>query len=236
MNPAVECQNLQVVRGGVQVLHDLSLALPAGQVVGLLGPSGCGKTTLMRAIVGAQIVASGQVTVLGRPAGDPALRRLVGYGTQSAAAYVDLTVVENLRYFAAAVRAPAGDVERVLEQVDLVPHRRRLVGRLSGGQRNRVSLAIALLGEPQLVVLDEPTVGLDPVLRERLWTLFHELAASGMSLLVSSHVMEEAERCDELVLMREGELVAQSSPAALKARTGTSSLDAAFLELVREAA
>jgi ABC-2 type transport system ATP-binding protein len=189
----------------------------------------------MRAIVGTQIVRSGRVTVLGRPAGHPALRRQVGYGTQSAAVYGDLTVVENLRYFASVLGAPAPDVERVLEQVDLTTYAGRVAGRLSGGQRSRVSLAIALLGRPQLLVLDEPTVGLDPVLRDRLWAMFHDLAADGVTLLVSSHVMDEAERCRELVLMRDGEIIAQSSPDELKQRTGTSSLDDAFLHLVRAA-
>jgi len=216
------------------VLPDLSFSVPEGTVVGLLGPSGCGKTTLMRAIVGTQIVASGRITVLGRPAGHPALRREVGYGTQAAAVYGDLTVAENLRYFAAAVGAPTSDVDRVLDQVDLVRFAGRVAGRLSGGQRSRVSLAIAMLGNPQLIVLDEPTVGLDPVLRERLWKLFHQLVSDGTTLLVSSHVMDEADRCNELLLMRDGELVAQSSPDELKQRTGTSSMDAAFLRLIDE--
>jgi ABC-2 type transport system ATP-binding protein len=236
MNSAIECSGLRVVRGGVPVLPSLSFSVPTGMVIGLLGPSGCGKTTLMRAIVGTQIVASGRITVLGRPAGDPRLRRLVGYGTQSAAVYGDLTVAENLRYFAAAVGAPLDDVARVLDQVDLTRFADRVAGRLSGGQRSRVSLAIALLGGPQLIVLDEPTVGLDPVLRERLWELFHQVVADGATLLVSSHVMDEAERCDELLLMREGEFVAQSSPSELRQRTGTSSMDAAFLALISEGA
>lgn len=236
MNSAIECSGLRVVRGGVPVIHGLSFSVPTGMVIGLLGPSGCGKTTLMRAIVGTQLVESGQITVLGRPAGHPALRREIGYGTQSAAVYGDLTVAENLHYFAAAVGAPPSDVARVLDQVDLTRFADRVAGRLSGGQRSRVSLAIALLGNPQLVVLDEPTVGLDPVLRERLWELFHQVVADGATLLVSSHVMDEAERCDELLLMREGEIVAQSSPSELKERTGTSSMDAAFLSLISQGA
>jgi ABC-2 type transport system ATP-binding protein len=235
-NYAIECSSLRVVRGGVEVLPDLSFSIRGGTVVGLLGPSGCGKSTLMRAIVGTQIVESGQITVLGRPAGHPALRRSVGYGTQAAAVYSDLTVTENLHYFAAALGAPVADVRRVLDQVDLGRFADRVAGRLSGGQRSRVSLAIALLGRPELIVLDEPTVGLDPVLRERLWALFHDIVADGATLLVSSHVMDEAERCHELLLMREGRLVTQSSPAELKQRTGTSSMDAAFLNLISEGA
>ena len=235
VNLAIDCEDLLVVRGGVEVLHSVSVSVPMGTVTGLLGPSGCGKTTLMRAVVGTQIVQSGRVTVLGRSAGDPALRTEVGYGTQGASVYLDLTVRENLRYFGTAVGAPPGDVDRVLDQVDLSRFAGRLTSRLSDGQRSRVSLAVALIGHPRLIVLDEPTVGLDPVLREHRWTLFHELAAGGLTLLVSSHVMDEAERCDELILMREGDLVAQASPSALKEQTGTTSMDAAFLQLISEA-
>ena len=233
VNSAIECDGLVVVRGGAEVLHGISFSVPTGAVTGLLGPSGCGKTTLIRAVVGTQIVKGGRVTVLGRPAGVPALRTEVGYSSQGAAVYSDLTVEENIRYFAAAVHAPDGDVSRVIDQVELRPQRSQLVARLSGGQLSRVSLAVALLGRPRLIVLDEPTVGLDPVLRDHLWTLFHELSSSGLTLLVSSHVMDEAERCDELVLMREGALIAQDSPSALKNRTGTDSMDAAFLGLIR---
>ena len=149
----------------------------AGIVTGLLGPSGSGKTTLLRAVVGTQRIASGTVTVLGRPAGSPELRRLIGYASQQASVYDDLTVQQNVRYFAAALGAPRGDDERVIDEVDLGAYRSRLAGRLSGGQRSRVSLAVALLGRPRLLVLDEPTVGLDPVLREQLWSLFASLAA-----------------------------------------------------------
>jgi ABC-2 type transport system ATP-binding protein len=232
VNSAIECVDLLVVRGGVEVLHRISVSVSAGTVTGLLGPSGCGKTTLMRAIVGTQIVKSGRVTVLGRPAGHPALRTDVGYGTPGASVYGDLTVRENLRYFGAAVGAPAGEVDRVPAQVDMTDFADRLTARLSDGQRSRVSLAVALIGRPRLIVLDEPTVGLDPVLREHLWTLFHELVAGGLTLLVSSHVMDEAERCDELILMRDGDLLAQASPSALKAQTGAASMDAAFLKLI----
>jgi ABC-2 type transport system ATP-binding protein len=234
VNLAVEGTALLVIRGGAEVLHGVDFAVRGSTVTGLLGPSGCGKTTLIRAVIGTQIVRGGRVTVLGRPAGDPALRTEVGYASQGLSVYNDLTVAENVRYFATAVRAPAGDVERVIEQVDMGDIADRLTGTLSGGQRSRVSLAVALLGRPRLIVLDEPTVGLDPVLRDRLWTMFHELADSGLTLLVSSHVMDEADRCDELLLMREGELIACDSPSALKDRTRTTSMDAAFLRLIRE--
>lgn len=215
------------------MLHDLSLTVPAGTITGLIGPSGCGKTTLMRAIVGVQIIEAGRVTVLGKPAGSPELRRLIGYATQSPAVYTDLTVADNLRYFAAVLGAPALSIERVMQEVGLFDQRHQTAGRLSSGQRSRVSLAVALLGEPQLLVLDEPTVGLDPVLRDELWTLFHRLASRGATLLISSHVMDEADRCPDLILMREGAIVAQDTPAALRARTGADSLEGAFLALVR---
>ncbi len=215
------------------MLEDLSVAIPSGQVVGLLGPSGCGKSTLMRSIVGVQRLAAGQVTVLGRRAGDRQLRHRVGYVTQAPSVYGDLTVQENLRYFARVIGAPASDVSRVLDDVDLADRPHDLVNALSGGQRARVSLAAALLGTPELLVLDEPTVGLDPVLRESLWNLFRRLASHGVTLLVSSHVMDEAVRCDRLLLMRDGQILADDTLPALLTRTGTSDVEHAFLTLVR---
>src|SRR3954447_7109188 len=235
-DPAVRCTALTIVRGGNTVLDGIDVEVGAGTVTGLLGPSGCGKTTLMRAVIGTQRITSGSVTVLGREAGGPGLRRLVGYASQQASVYDDLTVEQNVRYFAVAVGAPAGDVDRVIDQVDLAGHRSRLAGRLSGGQRSRVSLGVAMLGAPRLLVLDEPTVGLDPVLREDLWSLFAALAREGLTLLVSSHVMDEAERCDELLLMRDGRVLTRDTPEGLKQRTGTGSMDAAFLALIAAAA
>jgi len=231
----LSCTRLVVVRGGTTVLDGLDVEVGAGRIAGLLGPSGCGKTTLMRAVIGTQRIASGTVRVLGRPAGDPALRREIGYASQQASVYDDLTVAQNIAYFAVAVGAGKSDVARVIEQVDLAGYADRLTGRLSGGQRSRVSLAVAMLGTPRLLVLDEPTVGLDPVLREDLWRLFGDLAAAGLTVLVSSHVMDEAERCSELLLMRAGRLLAQESPAALKQRTGADTMDEAFLRLIRDA-
>jgi ABC-2 type transport system ATP-binding protein len=229
---AVLVEGLDVTRGGRPVLRDLGLRIPGRRVTGLLGPSGCGKSTLMRAIVGVQRVDGGTVTVLGRPAGHPDLRREVGYVTQAPSVYADLTAGENLRHFARLLRAPDGDVARVMHTVGLADRGDQPVGRMSGGQRTRVSLAVALLGAPRLLVLDEPTVGLDPVLRRDLWRTFHELAAAGATLLVSSHVMDEAASCDELILMRDGALVATGTPAALRERTGTHDLGEAFLRLV----
>ncbi|GDY32299.1 ABC transporter ATP-binding protein [Gandjariella thermophila] len=232
-SPAVDVAGLRVRRGGREVLHGLSFAVPRGSITGLVGPSGCGKTTLLRVLVGVQAVAGGAVTVLDRPAGSAALRRRIGYSPQSPAVYPDMTVAECLRYFAAARRAPRADVRRVLDEVRLTPEAGALVGRLSGGQLSRVSLAAALLGAPELLVLDEPTVGLDPVLRDELWTLFHRLAGRGVTLLVSSHVMDEAARCQRLLLMRGGRLLADDTPAALRAATAADDLDQAFLRLVR---
>ena len=232
---AIEIRGLRVVRGSNVVLNGLDLTVPGGQVVGLLGPSGSGKTTLMRAVVGAQRVAGGEVRVLGLPAGTPSLRRTVAYVTQSPSVYADLTVHENLRYAAALLGAPTGDVARVLDEVDLTGFEPRLTGTLSGGELSRVSLAVALLNTPELLVLDEPTVGLDPVLRRDLWALFGRLRDAGRSLLVSSHVMDEAVRCDRLVLMRNGAVLADGSLEELLAETGATDAETAFLALVDRA-
>jgi ABC-2 type transport system ATP-binding protein len=231
---AIRVDGLRVVRGGTLVLDQLGFDVAAGSVTGLLGPSGSGKTTLMRAIVGVQKVAGGLVEVLGLPAGSPSLREHVGYMTQAPSVYGDLAVAENLRFFARVLGRPDESVERVLAQVSLDASAQRRVSTLSGGERARVSLATTLLGEPELLVLDEPTVGLDPLLRRDLWRMFHELAEGGTTLIVSSHVMDEADRCDTLLLLRDGQLLAHATPAELRARTGERELDAAFLRLVEE--
>jgi ABC-2 type transport system ATP-binding protein len=232
---AVVSERLRVVRGGRPALDDLSATVRAGVVTGLLGPSGSGKSTLMRSIVGVQVVRSGSLRVLGLEAGSAALRSRIGYMTQAPSVYGDLTVVENLRYFARILRAPTKRVDAVIEAVGLRAERDRVVDRLSGGQRARVSLATALVGEPELLVLDEPTVGLDPVLRRDLWTMFAELATGGTTLLVSSHVMDEAKHCDELLLLYEGRLLATGAPDDLLRRTGADDLEEGFLHLVEEA-
>jgi ABC-2 type transport system ATP-binding protein len=217
------------------VLPGVSLDVRRGVVTGLLGPSGSGKTTLMRSIVGVQMVEGGEVEVLGRPAGTPDLRRRLAYVTQAPSVYGDLTVRENLQYFARVLGAPPGRVDETIAAVGLEAQGsklvRQLVQTLSGGERSRASLAVALLGEPDVLVLDEPTVGLDPVLRRDLWEQFRSLAAQGKTVLVSTHVMDEAERCDELVLIREGQVVASAPPAALLRQTQTDNLEAAFLAL-----
>ncbi|MFT4200897.1 ABC transporter ATP-binding protein [Gordonia sp. (in: high G+C Gram-positive bacteria)] len=229
---AVTISDLRVDRGKRTVLHDVSLTVPQGSITGLLGPSGCGKTTLMRAIVGTQIVKSGRVTVLGEAAGSIGLRRRVGYVTQAPSIYNDLTVHDNVAYFASLYRKSATDVAAAIESVGLADHRGQTGERLSGGQRTRVSLACALVADPELIVLDEPTVGLDPVLRADLWQRFADLAARGHTLLVSSHVMDEADHCDRLLLMRDGRLLADLTPAELREQTGEAGLENAFLSLI----
>lgn len=237
---AINAQHLTVVRGGNTVLRDLTFTVPRASVTGLLGPSGCGKTTLMRAIAGTQAKVTGTLDVLGHPAGSAPLRPRLGYVTQAPSVYADLTARQNLDYFAAILGLSRRDrgrqVDQALADVDLTSHADALTATLSGGQRSRVSLAVALLGQPDLLVLDEPTVGLDPVLRRDLWDLFHRLAAErGTTLLISSHVMDEADRCERLLLMRAGRLLADKTPAALRTQTGTDTVEHAFLQLVDKA-
>jgi len=232
---AISVRDLRVRRGGQLVLPGIDLDVAPGLVTGLLGPSGSGKTTLMRSIVGVQVVEGGDVRVLGDAAGSPGLRRRVGYVTQAPSVYADLSVGENLRYFARVVGADGGAVADAIAAVDLSAQATQVVHTTSGGQRARVSLAAALVGRPELLVLDEPTVGLDPVLRRDLWDLFHRLAGRGATLLVSSHVMDEADRCDELILLREGRVLATGTPAAIRERTGAESLEDGFLRLIEAA-
>jgi ABC-2 type transport system ATP-binding protein len=234
MNNLVEVRGLVVDRGGRRVLRDLDLTIEQGSVTGLLGPSGCGKSTLMRALVGVQQLTAGHVTVAGAEAGGKALRSRIGYVTQAASVYDDLTVRENLAFFASVLGSDTSDVDRAIETVDLTGHADQVVGRMSGGQRSRASLAVALLGSPDLLVLDEPTVGLDPVLRRDLWALFHRLADDGAAVFVSSHVMDEADRCDRLLLMREGRIIADGTPDDIREKTQTDDIESAFLALVAE--
>ena len=229
---AIDVRALRVERSAGVVLDDINFSMTRGQLVGLLGPSGSGKTTLIRTLLGLQRVASGEVTVLDTPAGDPLLRRRVGYVSQALSVYVDLTVIENLRYFCAVLDAPRRDPERVIDIVGLARYAKTLVRELSGGERARVSLAAALLGEPELLLLDEPTVGLDPLLRQDLWTNFSELAKAGTTLLISSHVMDEAARCERLLLLREGRILADLTPAQFLTTTGEETYDRAFVTLI----
>jgi ABC-2 type transport system ATP-binding protein len=231
--PAVSVEHLTVTRGGRRALDDVTVQIAPGTITGVLGPSGCGKTTLIRSIVGTQIVASGTVTVLGLPAGSAQLRHRVGYVTQDATIYHDLRVIDNVRYFAALYGSDANAADAAIANVGLEDHRTALCGNLSGGQRTRASLACALVAEPDLLVLDEPTVGLDPVLRVDLWEQFHHLARRGTTLLVSSHVMDEADHCGDLLLLREGQLLAHTTPTKLREDTGCQSLEEAFLSVIR---
>lgn len=234
MSSVVSADGVGVRRGGRQVLDGIDWQVAPGTVCGVIGPSGCGKTTLLRAVIGAQRF-TGRLEVLGRAAGDASLRSRIGYVTQAASVYDDLSVAENLTYFARVVGAGPGEVRRVVEDVGLRTIGTDVVGRLSGGQRSRVSLAVALLGSPELLVLDEPTVGQDPVLRRELWRLFHELAGGGTTLLVSSHAMDEAAQCDTLLLLRAGTVLSTGrSPDELCAQTKTATVEAAFLALVSE--
>ncbi len=236
MNNAIEVKHLRVERGGNLVIPKLDVSIPSGSVTGLLGPSGCGKTTLIRCMAGIQITERGTVTVLGEPAGTAVNRARVAYVTQSSSVYPDLTIRQNLDYFAALCGSSDADVERSLEQVGLSDRGGSITGELSGGQRTRVSLAAALLADPDVYLLDEPTVGLDPVLRRDLWELFNSLAAQGRTLLVSSHVMDEAGRCDRVLLMREGEIIADATPDELRSMAGTNDLEQAFLVLAERKA
>jgi ABC-2 type transport system ATP-binding protein len=236
VSAAITLAGLRVVRGGNVVIPGLDAEVEAGRITGLLGPSGCGKTTLLRSIVGVQQVESGEVTVLGQPAGAASLRHEVAYVTQAPSVYADLTARENLSFFAAVLGAGQERIDEALGSVGLADRADQIVATTSGGQRGRVSLATALLGSPRVLILDEPTVGLDPVLREELWGLFAELAARGSTLIVSSHVMDEAERCDDLMLMRDGALLATGTPAELAGRVGAANVGDAFLRLIEQEA
>jgi ABC-2 type transport system ATP-binding protein len=236
MNNAIDVVGLAVERGGDLVIPGLDVSIARGSVTGLLGPSGCGKTTLIRCLAGIQITRRGTVTVLGEPAGSARNRARVAYVTQSSSVYADLTIRQNLDYFAALCGSNAAAVDRALGQVGLTERGDSLTGDLSGGQRTRVSLAAALLADPDVYLLDEPTVGLDPVLRRDLWKLFDDLAADGRTLLVSSHVMDEARRCDRVLLMRDGELIADETPDDLRRDAGTDDLEQAFLVLAERSA
>lgn len=227
----VAVSDLTVVRGTTLAVDRVSLTLSPGTITGLLGPSGSGKTTLMRAIIGSQRITSGTVSVLGHPAGSPPVRSRVGYMAQSPALYSDLTVEENLRYFGTLLGQGASRVREVIDAVDLGSRAASMVRTLSGGELNRASLGVALIGSPDVLVLDEPTVGLDPLLRRDLWEQFRALAQDGTTVLVSSHVMDEAERCDRLLLLREGSLLFDGSRADLARRAGTDDFEAAFIRL-----
>ncbi len=237
MDYSVKIKNLSVtLSGDFKALKNINLELPVGKTIGFIGPSGAGKTTLIRGIVGSLRISSGEITVFNQPAGSRVLREQVSYMTQELSVYPDLTVKENLLYFMSMIGQPKKVSENIMNEiltlVDMTNQADSLVSSLSSGQKQRVSLAVALIGAPKLMVLDEPTVGLDPVLREKLWRLFTKLANQGATLIISSHSMDEAGRCDDLVLIRDGKLIAHNSPKELLQVTGTKSVEESFLKLV----
>jgi ABC-2 type transport system ATP-binding protein len=232
MPPSISIKNLRIVRDGKTIIPDLTFELGKGLVAGILGPSGSGKTTIFRSVVGVQEISGGQISVLGEPAGSNKLRNRIGYLTQNASIYSDLTCIENLKYFAQVLGTSEISVDEIIDLVDLRKNRKQLAASLSGGERARLALATTLLGSPDLLILDEPTVGLDPVLRIELWSLFHRLAEQGKTLLISSHVMDEADRCDSLILLRDGAILTQGAPAELKAQTGEDEMEGVFISLV----
>jgi ABC-2 type transport system ATP-binding protein len=230
--PAILIDNLRIDRSGRTVIDTINMSVPAGIITGLLGPSGCGKTTLMRAMVGAQRITDGSITVFGEAAGARSLRRRIGYVTQSLSIYPDLSTVENVRYFAAMYGVGSDRMREVISAVGLTTKKFEAAGNLSGGQQGRVSLACALVCDPDLLILDEPTVGLDPVLRAELWEQFGAYADRGKTLLVSSHAMDEARHCTELILMRDGAILGHATPDDIMRRTDCADLEAAFISLV----
>jgi ABC-2 type transport system ATP-binding protein len=230
--PAIEIKDLIVHRGNHMIINGISFTVEEGMITGLLGPSGSGKTTLMRSIVGVQRIKSGKVTVLGRPAGTAALRREVGYLSQPPSAYGELTVEENVRHFAALYGHGKDDADTAISVAGLERVRKQFVRTLSSGQRTRAAMACSLVGRPRLLILDEPTVGQDPVLRRELWQHFRSLADSGVTILISSHVMEEAARCDRILLIRDGVIIAHDAPDLIRAAAGAEDLEDAFVSLV----
>ena len=234
MNESICIANLRVVRDGKTILSNLTMNIERGVIAGLLGPSGSGKTTILRSIVGVQETQAGTITVLNHPAGAKELRTKIGYFTQNASIYSDLSCIENLQYFARLLGDSEISIDEVIELVDLRKNRKQLASSLSGGERARLALATALLGRPELLILDEPTVGLDPVLRRDLWDLFHRLVEQGKTLIISSHVMDEADRCDILFLLRDGEILASGTPTALKENSGKTGMEDVFISLVEK--
>jgi ABC-2 type transport system ATP-binding protein len=227
---AVDVDNVRKSFGSLHALDGVTIRVREGEIYGLLGPNGSGKTTLIRVIVGLVIADAGTVTVLGRKIPDLAVLSQVGYMTQQAALYPDLSVEENVDFFA-TISGAESNVGEALQLVNLDERRKSVVATLSGGMRQRCSLACALVHRPRLLVLDEPTVGIDPQLRVQFWEHFRQMAAAGTTILVSSHVMDEAERCQRLGLIQYGQLLAEGSPNEIRQQAGSANLEEAFLRL-----
>ncbi len=232
-NFAVAAEGVRKRFGVIEALRGLDLTVRTGEIYGLLGPNGSGKTTFIRCVAGLLRPEGGTLTALGLAPRAAVAAGRVGYMTQAPALYGDLSVEENLEFFAALQSVPHANerIEEALRTVELLDRRRSVVNTLSGGLRTRVSLAATLLHGPSLLLLDEPTVGVDPVLRQEFWTHFRQLASSGVTILVSSHVMDEASRCDRLGLIRGGIVLAEGSASDLVSRAGTRDLESAFLAL-----
>lgn len=227
---AVDVENVSKSFGAVTALDGVTLRVKRGEIYGLLGPNGAGKTTLIRLLVGLLEAHAGTVTVLGHRMPEVDVLRHVGYMTQQAALYPGLSVEENVRFFA-AINGVEDGVKEALEMVDLYERRSSEVSTLSGGMRQRCSLACALVHRPQLLLLDEPTVGVDPQLRVQFWEDFRRMADAGTTIIVSSHVMDEAERCQRLGLIQYGKMLAEGTPGEIRDIAGSTNLEDAFLKL-----
>jgi ABC-2 type transport system ATP-binding protein len=228
--PAVSVEGLSKRFGRVEALYDVSFTVAPGQTYGLLGPGGCGKTTLIRLLLGVLRPSAGRAVVLGQPVPSPATAAVIGYMPQLPALYLELTARENISFFASLYGVHSRRaVDETLALVELADRADSPVSTFSGGMRQRVSLACALVHRPRLLLLDEPTVGVDPRLRVAFWTYFRRLNDEGVTIILSSHVMDEAERCHRLILLRDGRLLAEGSPSELRSQAGTSTLEGAFL-------
>ena len=233
---AIRALDLVKAFGSNRAVDGMTFELAPGRIYGLLGPNGSGKTTLIRLLTGLGRPTSGRAEVLGVAMPSRANLARIGYMTQSDGIYPALTVAETVRFFGAlyGVTQQPEAGKRALELVELFDRAKDVSGSLSGGQRRRLSLACALVHRPAVLFLDEPTVGVDPLLRVQFWTHFRRLAAQGATILVSSHVMDEADRCDELLFLRAGRVIARGSGAELRTRAGTDDLEQAFLRFAGE--
>ncbi len=231
--PVIETKGLRKEFPGLVAVDSLDLRVARGTLYGLIGPNGSGKTTAIKVIVGLMRASAGEARVLGERVPLRTNRHRLGYMPQDIAIYPDLTVRENLEFFAGLYSIPKPRIgsrtEEVLKVVDLLDRKDGLVSHLSGGMRHRVSLACALVHDPEVLFLDEPTVGIDPMLRVQFWEYFRHLNTQGVTIVVSSHAMDEAERCDRLGFMRDGRLLAEGTAGELRARAGAGSLEEAFL-------